>query len=226
MPNALFNPALNFDFWVTLWEVQGPDYFGDLIPDEAGAAIAGVTSALTSIGSSFLFGTFSEISGLESRIEVEDYQQGGDNYSPRRFFRNGSYPELVLKRGMTFDTSIADWYYQVKAGTRTRIRKDGIVLVMDRGGPDVTGLGLPGLDRVPVGGWYFRRALPKRIVGPSLNAKGNEVAIETLELTHEGLDRLSPALIPGFADFAAALGGAISISGSVSVGASGALAAL
>jgi len=219
MPNALFNPALNFDFWVTLWEVQGPDYFGDLISDEAGAAIAGVTSALVSIGSSFLFGTFSEISGLDSRIEIEDYQQGGDNLTPRRFFKHGSYPELVLKRGMTFDTSIADWYYQVKAGTRTRIRKDGIVLLMDRGGPNVAGAGLPGLDRIPVGGWYFRRAIPKRVVGPALNAKGNDVAIETLELSHEGLDRLSPALIPGVADFSAALGGAISVAGSAALGA-------
>jgi len=226
MPNALFNPAPGFDFWVTMWEVQGPDYFGDLLPGAAGSAIAGVASALVSVGSSFLFGTFSEINGLDSRIELEDYQQGGDNATPRRFFQHGSYPELVLKRGMTFDTSIADWYYQVKAGARARIRKDGIVLLMDRGGPNVTGLGLPGLDRVPVAGWIFHRAIPKRIVGPTLNAKGNEIAIETLELAHEGLDRLSPSLIPGFADFSAALGGAISIAGSAAIGATGLTAGL
>lgn len=205
MPTSLFNPALNFDFWVTMWEVQSPQLFG--LEGSAVDEVAGVASALVGIGTTFLFGTFSKVSGLDAELDLEEYHEGGNNRSVLRFAKRGSHPELVLERGVSYDTSIADWYHQVKAGDMDRLRKDGLVLLMDRGGPDATGMGLPGLDRVPVAGWYFRRAIPKRIAGPTLNAKGNEVAIERLELAHEGLDRLSPALIPGMADFAAGLGG-------------------
>ena len=55
---------------------------------------------------------------------------------------------------------------------------------------------LDGFDHKAVAGWFFSNALPERLTGPVLNARGNEVAIETLELSHEGLLRLS-SLPPG-----------------------------
>lgn len=226
MPTALVRPALNFDFWITMWEVQGPTislFSSDA--DDPGAAIgAGLLSAAVSVGATFLFGTFSEIRGLDTELELEDYHEGGNNRAALRFVKKGQHPELVLKRGVTYDTSLADWYHQVRSGNDARLRKDGIILLMDRGGPGVTDVGLPGLDRMPVAGWYFRRALPKRIVGPSLNAKGNEVAIEQLELAHEGLDRIPPALIPGASDFLGAFGGAGSLAAGAAVAGVGAAA--
>ncbi|MBV8136018.1 MAG: phage tail protein, partial [Deltaproteobacteria bacterium] len=45
-------------------------------------------------------------------------------------------------------------------------------------------------------GWFFTNALPERLVGPGLNARSNEIAIETLELSHEGLLRLPVANLP------------------------------
>ena len=66
------------------------------------------------------------------------------------------------------------------------------------GGP--TSLGLPGLDKLPVAIWFFRNSLPEKIQGPGLNAKSNEIAIETLELAHEGLYRLGPSMVPGIGD--------------------------
>ena len=66
--------------------------------------------------------------------------------------------------------------------------------------------GLPGLDRLPVAIWFFRNALPEKLQGPGLNAKNNEIAIETLELTHEGLYRFGPSMIPGIGDVMDAIG--------------------
>jgi phage tail-like protein len=92
------------------------------------------------------------------------------------------------------------------------VRKNGFILLTDRGagisslagGP--TPLGLPGLDKLPIAIWYFRNALPEKLQGPGLNAKSNEIAIETLELAHEGLYRIGPSMIPGIGDIAGAIG--------------------
>lgn len=213
MPTAVINPALNFDFFVMMWQVQGPDLFG------SGAASA-VASAAVSVAGSFLFGGFSQIAGLDTQMEVEEYREGGRNAAPRRFTKYGAYADLSLSRGVSYDTSLADWYYQVKSGSDIRIRKDGIILLLDRGGAGLTGVGLPGLDRTPVAGWYFRSAFPKNIEGPQLNARGNEVAIEKLVLAHEGVDRISPAMLSGVSDAFAAVGGA----GSLAFGAAAASA--
>jgi hypothetical protein len=67
----------------------------------------------------------------------------------------------------------------------------------------VPALGLPGFDRLPVAVWYFRNALPEKLQGPALNAKSNEIAIETLEVVHEGLYRFGPGTIPGVVGAAA-----------------------
>ena len=205
MPTPVFSPVPNYDFMVVMWQVEGPG-LTSLLGDVGG----GIASALVNLGMQSLFGSFSEVTGLDSQIEVEDYWEGGSNSAPMRFAKHGTYPDLVLKRGITLDTSLADWYYQVKTSKYARIRKDGIILLMDRGGftQELTGaaVGVPFVDRIPIAGWYFRKAIPKEIRGPSLNAKGNEIAIEQLVLAHEGIDRLSPALIDGVADVKAGLG--------------------
>jgi hypothetical protein len=56
---------------------------------------------------------------------------------------------------------------------------------------------VPLLDRTPVAIWQFTDGLPEKLVGPSLNAKGNDIAIESLEIAHEGLIRLSPVQVSG-----------------------------
>ena len=78
-------------------------------------------------------------------------------------------------------------------------------------GNPVAGAGLPLIDRTPVAMWMFHRGLPERVKGPQLNAKGNEVAIETLEISHEGLQRMSLSMIPGIANLNAALGATIGL---------------
>jgi phage tail-like protein len=218
LPTGLFQPVPNFDFFVMMWEVQGPSLFGG---GTGGKIASGAISAAVSIGSQFLFGSFAEVQGLEAQVEVEDYRQGGENAAPRRLIKAGTYPDLVFRRGVGFDTSLADWYYQVKAGASTRIRKDGFVLALDRGGlaAGKVSIGLPLVDRVPVAGWFFRRAFPKAVDGPQLQAKGNEIAMERLVLGHEGLDRISPALIEGAADAFGALGGLAPLLTSAGLGA-------
>jgi phage tail-like protein len=126
---------------------------------------------------------FAEVSGLNSELEIEEYREGGRNIGPHRFPRFGRYPNLVLRRGVTTDTTLWDWWGDVIARSFTlekgkpSPRRNGVIL-------------LDGLNHQAVAAWFFANALPERLTGPGLNARSNEIAIETLELSHEGLVRL------------------------------------
>jgi len=198
----LMNPVPAFDFNVFMLDAKPDSSFGltDLLG--IGAEIAKAA----------IFGTFSEASGLNAEMEVEEYREGGNNAAPHKFIKWGKYPNLVLKRGVTMNPDLWDWYYTILYKTKNPVRKNGIILLTDRGGGvsslagGPTSLGLPGLDKLPVALWFFRNALPEKLQGPGLNAKTNEIAVETLELAHEGLWRFGPSMIPGLGDVADAIG--------------------
>jgi phage tail-like protein len=220
MPTSLVQPTTAFNFMVSMWDVQGPTVFGIDTANPAAAA----AGALLNLGAQFLLGGFSECEGLNAEAEIETYQEGGRNTRPHRFFKTTRYNNLTLRRGITFNTDVWDWHHQVSNAQATkRIRKSGIVVLFDRGGPNLTGAGLPGLDRLPVAAWFFHNALPEKIQGPRLNAKSNELAIEGLELSHEGVERVSLALIPGLGNLAAAFGGAVGAAGGAIAAGGGAL---
>jgi len=194
----VFKPVPNFKFQVFLFNAKPPG--SPLLPQSLGEAATTVLSAGIGIGLSVLFGSFSEVNGLTAQVETEDYREGGRNVGPHKFMKWGKYPNVVLKRGVTFNTDIWDWYYQVLNGSKAPLRKHGIIILNDRNGgfvPGGTGLSIPLLDTTPVAVWFMSNGLPEKLDGPPLKGSGNEIAIEGLEIAHEGLVRVGPALIPG-----------------------------
>jgi phage tail-like protein len=117
---------------------------------------------------------FSEVSGLESETDVIEYRVGGDTNTVRKLPGLTRYANIVLRRGVTQDAELWNWRRTVEEGAVDR-RNGSIVLLDD--------------DRTPVLRWNFFRGWISKWVGPTLNAKGNDVAIETLEIAHEGLTR-------------------------------------
>lgn len=194
----VFNPVPNFKFQVFLFNAKPPG--SSLLPQSLGEAATSVLSIGIGFGLSALFGSFSEVSGLTAQVETEDYREGGRNVGPHKLMKWGKYPNVVLKRGVTFNTDIWDWYYQVLNGNKAPLRKHGIIILNDRGGGitnNATGLEIPIIDTTPVAIWFLSNGLPEKLDGPSLKGSGNEIAIESLEIAHEGLVRVGPALIPG-----------------------------
>ena len=117
---------------------------------------------------------FHEVSGFDSAVDVIEHREGGDNTSPRKLPGMTKHANIVLKWGITDDAELWSWHEDVVKG---RIeRKNGSIVVRDRSGD----------ERVR---WNFFDAWPAKWTGPSLSAEGNDVAIETLELAHEGLRR-------------------------------------
>jgi phage tail-like protein len=119
---------------------------------------------------------FSECSGLQLEIEVQDYNEGGMNAIVRKFPGRTKQTNITLKRGIV-DRSLWDWFYATTQGTLT-FRNGSIVVRDPSGGQEVMK-------------WSFERAFPAKLSGPELNATQNNVAVETLELSHEGLKRLT-----------------------------------
>jgi phage tail-like protein len=119
-------------------------------------------------------GGFSECSGLQLQTEVQEYTEGGLNTHLLKFPGRTKQVNLTLKRGIV-DRELWDWYYGLTQG-QVRLR-NGSVIVRDPSGGQV------------VMEWQFRRAFPCNWQGPELSATQSSVAVETLELCHEGLER-------------------------------------
>jgi phage tail-like protein len=115
-------------------------------------------------------GYFSECSGLSLEYEIEEYKEGGQNRFSHKLRGRLKYPNLVLKRGVTHEVALLEWFF--KAQNRG-----------DR--PSVT-VTLVGPDGADVRKWAFERAFPVKWTGPTLNAGSNNVATETLEIAHNG----------------------------------------
>jgi len=231
---SLVQPVTAFNFMVTMWDCQGPGFFGIDAAGSGGWGVASkIASGVVNMASQLLLGAFSEINGLNAELDIEPYSAGGENAAPKKFVKAGKHPNLVLKRGVTFNTDVWDWHQQVLHGSDPMIRKSGVVLLLERaslvskqgqgGGFDL----LAQLTRPPVAAWYFERGLPERLTGPQLDAKSGVLAMESLEINHEGLTRVSLAAIPGLADASASAGGLISgvAAGAMAAATAGALGA-
>lgn len=117
---------------------------------------------------------FSECSGLTTDTDVIEYREGNEKAnSVRKLPGLTRYRPIVLKRGLTTDKSLWKWRQSVISGSIER--KSGSIVLLDGA-------------RNEVARWNFREGWPAKWEGPRFRAKGNEVAIETLEIVHEGFD--------------------------------------
>ena len=119
-------------------------------------------------------GGFSECSGLQVDTEVQDFNEGGLNTHSWKFFTRSKQSNLVLKRGIV-SPILWDWYSSLRQGKM--IFRNISVLVFDNSG------------NIPVMEFQAQQAFPVKWIGPDLNAMQNNLAVETLELAHQGLDR-------------------------------------
>jgi phage tail-like protein len=116
---------------------------------------------------------FSECSGLEASVEVFDYKEGGVNGYVHKFPTRASHSNLTLKHGVIYlYDDLWSWHYDFVQGQGKR--KDGLIVLLDEA-------------RQPAKVWKFKRGIPMKWVGPQLNASQGNVAIESLEISHEGL---------------------------------------
>ena len=117
---------------------------------------------------------FQECSGFDSTIDVIEHREGGENTTLRKIPGMTKYSNIQLKWGISDDTDLYEWHRSAVQGDIER--KNGSIVLLDRKGEEVAR-------------WNFVRAWPTKWDGPDLNAEGNDIAIEMLELAHEGVER-------------------------------------
>lgn len=158
---SLNDPLPSFNFYIVL--IEDPDS-----PLKIAASSA----------SALILGGFSEATGLESEIQIEEYSAGGINNRVFRFPSRAAYSNIVLSRGMGFSEDLYLWHEGFLRGEGKR--RNGMIFLANE-------------LRQPIKAWTFENGIPVKWSGPALNAASSATAVEKLEIAHEKLElTLSP----------------------------------
>ena len=120
---------------------------------------------------------FREVAGLDVANDAVDYRDGDEATRLRKLAGLQKFSNITLKRGVTDDQDLWKWRSMVMDGKIKDNRKDGQIILLDDEGKEAAE-------------WTFTDGWPTKWTGPTFNATANEVAIDTLEITHEGLKRV------------------------------------
>ena len=119
--------------------------------------------------------SFQEVTGLDAQSEEIKYRTGDSPiYSVIKMPGLIKYSNVTMKKGIfKGDNKFWDWFSQIKMNTIKRI--DITISLLDE-------------ENNPAMTWTLKNAWPTKVTGTDLKSEGNEVAIETIEIVHEGLE--------------------------------------
>lgn len=117
---------------------------------------------------------FSDCSGFSASNDPIEYREGGENTFVRKLPGLTKFTNVTLKWGLTDSHELYDWFKDVTQGKIQR--RNGSIVALD----------LDGSEKVR---WNFTNAWPTKYDAPDFTAKGNDVAIDMLELAIETLER-------------------------------------
>ena len=120
-------------------------------------------------------GIFTEVSGMDSTIDVTEHGTGGGNGLMTKLPGMTKFSNIVLKWGVTDDLTLYQWHRRAALGDVER--KNGSIVALNAQGTQIAR-------------WNFINAWPNKYTGPTFNGENSEVAVETMELAHEGIERV------------------------------------
>ncbi len=122
--------------------------------------------------------------GFNFKLEIEGLGQAGfhecsgldavTDHSLQKITGINKNTDITLKRGVVSSASLVNWLNSARAGRPQK--KNGTIVLMDQAGNEKAR-------------WNFTQGWPTKWTGPTLNATANEVAIEALEITHQGVTK-------------------------------------
>jgi phage tail-like protein len=116
-------------------------------------------------------GLFTQCSGLEMKVDVFEYAEGGNNEFVHQLPGQVSYPNLVLERGLTNEDAVLKWFN----ATRSQPQLKEVTITFQTH------------TQQPIRTFTFADAFPVRWTGSSAQAGASAIAFETLEIAHSGL---------------------------------------
>lgn len=114
---------------------------------------------------------FQEVTGLTVDVNLDTYNEGGENRFVHRLPGRTRYSDLVLKRGMTLVSGVTAWYLDAIENFNYQPTNMLISLLNE--------------DHIPVSSWYVANAIPIKYDITGLNAEQNQIVIESMTLRYE-----------------------------------------
>jgi phage tail-like protein len=121
---------------------------------------------------------FSECTGTNAEISPIEYREGNESLTPRKLPGLNKFGNVTLKRGVTEDMDLFNWFNVGASGDVDRKQTLSIVLLDEQRNEAVR--------------WNLLNAWPCKYMAPDLKGSASEIAIESVELCHEGLIRQTP----------------------------------
>lgn len=122
-------------------------------------------------------GGFSEVTGFDANIDVIEYREGDMSAeTPMKVPGLKKYGNITLRKGLVANTVLFDW---IETGFNGPIERKTITITL--------------LDesQSPAASWQVINAWPTKYTAPDFNATASEIAMESLEIAHEGMTRVS-----------------------------------
>ena len=119
-------------------------------------------------------GGFSEVSGFDASIDAIEYREGDQVQTPLKVPGLKKYGNITLKQGLVDSDVLYKW---MAAGIEGDVERKTITITL----LDITG--------ADAASWQVINAWPTKYTAPDFNATSSEVAVETLEIAHEGMTR-------------------------------------
>lgn len=119
-------------------------------------------------------GGFSEVSGFDASIDVIEYREGDKVQTPMKIPGLKKYGNITLKQGVADKDALYKW---METGFEKDVNRQTVTITL----LDING--------EPAASWQVINAWPTKYTAPDFNATSSEIAIETLELAHEGMTR-------------------------------------
>ncbi len=121
-------------------------------------------------------GGFSEVTGFDASIDVMEYREGDMVQTPMKIPGLKKYGNITLKQGLADSMVLYEW---MTSGVNGEVdRKTITITLLDD-------------EEAPAASWQVINAWPMHYTAPDFNATSSKVAIETLEIAHEGMTRVS-----------------------------------
>ncbi len=120
---------------------------------------------------------FKEVTIPDTSQDPIDYREGTDQPTMRKIPGLIKYGNVTLKWGMTDSMDLYNWRKLVEDGMTDQYRRNMAIVLMNE-------------KAEQVGRWEFSDAWPSKYSAPTLNAGGSEIAIESIEIVHEGMRRV------------------------------------
>jgi phage tail-like protein len=120
---------------------------------------------------------FSEAAIPDSTQDPIEYREGNEPPTARKLPGLVKYGNVTLKWGITDSLDLYNWRHLVEQGKMADARRNVAIILMDEEGNAAAR-------------WEFNDAWPSKYDAPDLNAEGTDVSVETLEIAHEGMNRV------------------------------------